>query len=948
MYSLVRTCITAALAVLFIPGMVSAQSSGEIFGRITDSSGGVMPGVTVTLSGPALITPQTTVSLESGAYRFPSIPIGLYSVTFELGGFKRFVRENVRVETGFNAEINAKLDVSTIEETVTVSAAGPIVDTRSTTTGQTFNREMLERIPSARDPWVVLEQTAGIIMDQQNVGGNKSGQQSTFVAHGTGNNEVWNVDGGNVTDMAASASSLYFDFDAFEEIQIQTGGSDASVQSSGVSVNLVTRSGGNTVRGSGRFYVVDNDMQDNNITPELRAQGAGSGNPIKNIKDYGFEFGGPVVKNKMWYWGSAGLNDIEVGVVGFTNPGGDPNNPDDLFTDLTTLRTYNAKTQYQWNRSQKSTLLYFFNDKRRNARGAAANMPPETTFRQTAPVHNIKASHQWIPTNRLTMEFQAFSMPNGGFRLDFHEDALIDMQVALDLTTNVTTRSNQMNDNRRPQTELRADGNYFLTAFLGGDHASKFGVGYRDNPVGFTAIRGGRTRARFRNGAAVEADLYRDSNTERAIKQIYGYLQDSYSRGKLTINGGLRFDFQDDEALASSVPANPIIPDLLPAVDFPGADSGVNFFDISPRLGATYDLSGDGKTILKGNYAVYWGTGITTAQYVTPVTEVSLRFPWTDLNNDRFVQRNELNLANRLNLTGNYDPANPASPRSATTVDPNLRNDRTDEVSVGIERELMANFGVGAAYIYRNMYDYENYTATLGVSAADYVPVSFTANCLSTACTEPSYTVTYFQLPFQQPALQIRRNAERTRRYHGLEMTARKRFSDRWMMNASANIQSTTYNYVGPDVSYQDPTDVELLNGAQTGTANARWVGKLTGLYVLPWQDIGISGFFNARQGYPFNRYLLSPSRTGGIGTFNVDIDRWGDVRYDNFYQLDMRVEKQFTFGRTKWAAAFDLFNVLNSNVVLGREDQMNSTRANFVEEVLAPRVARVGVRLNF
>ncbi len=514
---------------------------------------------------------------------------------------------------------------------------------------------------------------------------------------------MWNVDGGNVTDMAASASSLYFDFDAFEEIQVQTGGSDASVQSSGVSVNLVTRSGGNTVRGSGRFYVVDNDMQGDNITPELQAQGAGFGNPIKNIKDYGFEFGGPIVRNKAWYWGSAGLNDIEVGVVGFTVPGGDPNDPDDLFTDLTKLKTYNAKLQYQWDRAHKSTVLYFFNDKVRNARGAAPNFAPEATFRQTAPVHNIKASHQWIPSNQLTVEFQGFSMPNGGFKLNFHDESLIDVQAAIDLATNMNFRSNQFNDNRRPQTELRADANYFLSALLGGDHATKFGVGYRDNPVGFTAIRGGRARSRFRNGVAVEADLYRDSNTERAIKQYYGYIQDSYSRGKLTINGGVRADYQDDEALPSSVPANPIIPDVLPAVNFPGADSGVSFFDVSPRLGVTYDLRGNGKTILKGNYAIYWGTGITTAQYVTPVSEVAIRFPWSDLNGDSFIQRNELDLTRRLNLTGNYDPANPASPVSATTVDPDLRNDRSDEFSAGVEHELMSNFGIGAAYIYRNM-----------------------------------------------------------------------------------------------------------------------------------------------------------------------------------------------------------------------------------------------------
>src|SRR5262249_11909873 len=176
------------------------------------------------------------------------------------------VREGIRIETGFNAEVNAQLSISAVQETVTVTGSSPVIDTRSTTTGQTFTRELLERIPSARDPWVGLEQNPGLLPSGQNVGGNKSGQQTSFVAHGTGNNEVWNVDGGNVTDMASSSSSMYYDFDAFEEIQIQTGGSDASVQSSGVSINLVTKSGSNTLRGSGRLYIVDDNLQGNNIT----------------------------------------------------------------------------------------------------------------------------------------------------------------------------------------------------------------------------------------------------------------------------------------------------------------------------------------------------------------------------------------------------------------------------------------------------------------------------------------------------------------------------------------------------------------------------------------------------------------------------------------------------------------------------------------------------------
>ena len=166
--------------------------------------------------------------------------------------------------------------------------------------------------------------------------------------------------------------------------------------------------------------------------------------------------------------------------------------------------------------------------------------------------------------------------------------------------------------------------------------------------------------------------------------------------------------------------------------------------------------------------------------------------------------------------------------------------------------------------------------------------------------------------------------------------------------DASANFQSTTYDYGEHGVAYQDPTDIEKLDGAQTGTANARWTGKVSGLYVLPWQELGVSAFLNMRQGYPFNRVILTPSRTGGIGTVNVEIDRWGDARLDNFYQLDMRVEKQIPVGRMRWALSLDVFNLLNAATVLARQDVQNSTTANNVDEVLAPRVARIGVRFSF
>ncbi len=142
---------------------------------------------------------------------------------------------------------------------------------------------MLQGLPTARDPWVLLEQTPGVVMNQQNVGGNKSGQQSTFTVHGTQQgNSIWNVDGVTITDMAATgSSSVYFDFDSFQEISFTTGGADASVQTGGVNLNFVTKSGGNTLRGSGRYFVSDNNFQSTNITPRAARAGRRVGQPAQ-------------------------------------------------------------------------------------------------------------------------------------------------------------------------------------------------------------------------------------------------------------------------------------------------------------------------------------------------------------------------------------------------------------------------------------------------------------------------------------------------------------------------------------------------------------------------------------------------------------------------------------------------------------------------------------------
>jgi hypothetical protein len=963
----VRGRVSAALALslaLTLARPAAAQTqTGEIFGKVTDGSGGVLPGAVVTIESPALLAPQSATASETGAYRFPNIPIGVYSVRFELGGFKTLVRDGVRIEIGFAAEVNAKLEISTVQETITVSGESPVVDTTSVRTGETFNREALESIPSARDPWVVLEMTPGMVMNQQNVGGNKSGQQSTFTVHGTQmGNTMWNLDGVTITDMAATGSSpVYYDFDAFEEIQIQTGGNDASMQTGGVNLNMVTKSGSNSLKGSSRFLLVDDGFQSDNVTDELRAQNAGSGNPVKNIKDYGVEIGGPIRRNKAWFWGGFGKQDIRVGVLGFVRPGGDPNNPDDLETDLTVLENYNGKINVQPAPSHQANFHYSFSDKIRNARGVGPTVRIEAASKQTGPAHTYKGAHRWIVSDRLVLETQA-SYFDGGFVLDFTSPELADVQAAFDTATGISSRSGTRSGPfERPQTQINSDANWFVSNRLGGDHAIKFGAKWRRTPSYAEQHRGGFAQARFVGGVASRADLFRDSVGRNMLATSSAYLNDSYSRGRVTINLGVRMDFQDDSVLEASVVENPIVPELLPAVNFPGVDAGLRTLDWSPRVGFTWDLSGDGRTVIKASSSIFYGQGFFASDALNPLNEVRLRFPWTDRNGDTFIQRDELDLRTPQLVAGNYDFTNPGSPRTSNQVDPDLKNDRVIEAIVGIDRELVPNLGVSAAYIYRRIGRFF-IQERIGLSPDAFTPVTRSYACGNTSCDQPSYSATYYTLPFNVPTVQRLTHDALDRSFHGIELSARKRFSGKWMMSGSLTLNNTvgrwaldgfqdplTAALVGAGAAViGDPTNYDAVNGHQALVQNARWTAKLSGMYAFPW-GINASAFLNARDGFPFNRTVLSPADRGGrLSQVFLLIEPWAARRYDDMFVVDARVEKKFTFGRVSVIPGVDVFNLGNANTVLTRQHQQTASTANNVLEVLAPRVLRFGARVTF
>jgi Carboxypeptidase regulatory-like domain/TonB-dependent Receptor Plug Domain len=531
------TVLTAVLLIFEITSVFAQQQTGEIFGRVTDKSGAVLPGVTVNVQGPALIQSRVAVTSETGTYRVPELPIGTYNVSFELPGFRTMVLQDIRLTIGFRAQVNGTLELSSVQETVTVTGESPLIDTRETGVSTTFDLQTMQTLPSARDPWVMLERTPGITMDRVNVGGNQSGQQSGYISRGasSGNNK-WSIDGVDITDMSATgASPIYYDFDMLQEMQVTTGGADVTQQTGGVGINLVTRSGTDELRGSGRVYVTDEKFQDDNITDELREQGAGSGAPIQNIKDYGFDVGGPIKKGRAWFWGSYGTQDIKVGVVGFykdttaCRPGGNALNPrttstdvlrDCLETDLTTLNNYNWKVTFVPFTNNRFNFQNTWAEKVRNARDASDTRPIETTYRQkavssdfgasgwiTGPSPFWKMADQHVMSDRWLLDVMWSHLGNN-FTLDFHEDALRDLQPRFETSTGLWGRSYQASIFLRPTNSLDVASNYFLPGTLGGDHALK--VGYRWRSAHSTSLnhRGGFIVARYNRGIPDSADIY--------------------------------------------------------------------------------------------------------------------------------------------------------------------------------------------------------------------------------------------------------------------------------------------------------------------------------------------------------------------------------------------------------------------------------------------------------
>jgi hypothetical protein len=963
-----RVLFTIALCLAVATSATAQVQSGTIAGTVVDEQGGVLPGVTVTLTGADRTA--TFVSDGTGKFRFLNLPPGTYRVEAELSGFTTLIRDHIVVAVGQTVDLPMTLRVASVAETVTVSGESPIVDTKAMGTATNFSQSELEMIPTSRDPWALLRTVPGVTVDRVNIAGNETGQQSNFQSKGTRSvDAVWTMDGVVITDMAAIGSSpTYFNYDNFEEIQISTSGQDIRQPTGGVGLNFVVKRGTNQLKGGVRGFFTSDALEATNLPTELADLGVTpeTADHIGQISDYGFELGGPIVKDKAWVYGSWSDQDIRL----FRKSSG--------AIDRTVLKTINVKGSWQATSKDLVSVLWFLGAKEKYGRSpglsgittdaATATWDQGGAYTKGAPKGLWKLEDNHIFGSNLFVTGR-YAYYNTGFGLA--PEGGLDMPAGEDYILGQTFGSTRDVKYLRPQHSASVDSNLFVNGY-GGGHDLKFGGGWRRaDAASITQWPTDMIRAMANSVTDYRARLYRGGSGTNRLEFFNLYVSDTFTRDRATLDVGVRYDRQWGSALASQTTSNIAFPNLVPGIDFAGYRAPFTWNTVSPRIGFTYALDDARKTVLRTSFNRYAGqleTGIVG--FMNPSANSGyVDYPWVDANGDHFAQPDEV-LVNEapISFGGGFDPANPTSVESADQIDPNLKPSITTSFVAGIDRELIPNLAVQVNYSYTRTTDNnENFTyfyaPWVGVTAADYLPGTAVTGTLPDGMTYdiPTYIPDPDVVAANGNATILTNWPGYTSYYHGMEVSLVKRLSNRWMARVGFSLNQARETYGDHPVNDAgNPTRVDtspLVNGGQyvtrsggSGTGDifmsAKWQLSANGVYQFP-RDIEVGASLFGRQGYPFPVYRnaslgLDGSRrvlvTPAIDTF----------RFANLWDLDLRVAKTVRLERLNLQVMADLFNVFNSNTELVRN--RNAASPNFRELAanLSPRIVRFGVRVNF
>ena len=658
---------------------------------------------------------RSEVTSEKGGFRFINLSPGDYTLKAEMPGFKSFQQNNLVVQIGSNIELPIKMEVAALESEITVISNAPVVDTKKTAVGVNISTEYLRELPSARDPWSLIAQLPGTVSGSENVGGASSGTQSGLgdAKGAMSGSSVYNMDGITITD-GGGGSPSYYDYESFDQVEVTFAGNDASVQTGGTSINFVTKRGSNKFDFGMHTFYTSRHLQDTNLSQQLKDYGY-KGDTIYMIADYGLQLGGPIIRDHLWIWAGGGMQDIRRRTIA--------NLPDEV-----QIQAMNFKLNGMLGTKTRAEFGWIFDEKVAYGRGASVYRTLESTYLQEGPARQFKleVEHYFSDNFMVSLKGSAFPSwwalrPIGGW----------DVQARYDDITGVYRDSYDGSYNGVSSYGARADGNLFFENLLSASHEMKFGIEWRHLPRNYTSTWGGDCQRIFSNGVPYLARVYRERAGEYDNYRYSAYLQDNISLGKLTVNLGARFDRENATVGKSTIDASRVASDFLGAIDYEGIDPGnpTTWGTFSPRLGLTYDLTADKKTILKLSAARLGNTmSADFATHVSPVTLAFAEYKWKDLNGDLFVTKDELVGYPIVGLTqwSNFDPANPTSLKSPNIFADNTISPTVDELVLGLERELFTDISFRITAFARKSYNFI-WTRPIGITKDNFLgPVNKT------------------------------------------------------------------------------------------------------------------------------------------------------------------------------------------------------------------------------
>lgn len=981
----VATLVVVAWLGSLTAAWAQGPTVGSINGTVTDSSGAVMPGVTVTTTSQAQMGVQTSITNEKGQYRFPAVAPGEYRLAFELSGFGKVIREGIRVSIGFTAEINVQMQVASMRETVTVSGTSPVVDTQNTNVQNTFRTELLNSLPNARDIWSLMAEAPGMTVTRFDVGGSTAGTQTGFSAYGQSTANRVQMDGVNTTE-GTGAAGFYMDYGAFEEIQLGVDSNDASMPVPGVAFNGLLKSGGNQFRG--QMYldyenqrlqarrVINGVPTAGNVTDALLRRGAGQGVLMLKYYDPNGNFGGPIKKDKVWFFVSLRDQDIVTTVTGF--PYENPSTAAPFETQLTNA-TY--KLTYQITQKNKLSHYIQYGRKVQPIRNAQSTYFSDAVYFQDSGswAGNVEWSSTVSPTFFMTARASSFgyNWPNMAYGTQPGTIGVTNGEVGVDVdyrrteTSRGTTAGGYPNyryDRRRWTGEWT--GTLYRGSFLGASHSIRTGwlsewEQFEDEEFGpknsmqltFNSPTGTPDFTK-----PYRVTIYNRPFTSRDEQWHHGvYVTDQLQFGRgITVNAGVRMDYYNtgypDQALrdgpwtaffyrgaalsngysfAVTPWANGTVPSKRGIVKYPHA--------FGPRLGLAWDVRHDGKTVVKANWGRYKTNPGTASDQINPLQSASATFDWVDSNGDNLFQPNEFGTFRSGGAPGTF----------SVKYDPNIGHPYTDDVSVAVERQLLPDLGFRAAYVYKmSRLGYVNieqvrvgslYTAQK--TAFDPGPDGLTG----TPDDRGNFTFWDTATAFPGASFTIRSTSpENYTNYKNIDLTLTKRMSHRWSLVANA-LHTSTFTH-----SLDQTPNGPRNNPTQTSI----WTVKFFGTYQAPWGFVVTPQMLN-QKGSPLSRTVTGVSTTNGAANFVVE--KTGSYRGDTIHLLSMRVERRVRFGRREFAPFVDVANLFSvseaqnqdgntgrSTVKLPTGETVEYQRFLRPTTMVAPRVFRFGFKVSF